>query len=685
MRSWLPWVLGLCLTGSSPSDAEVVRVQVDSRDAVLAGKEFGRYGPYELLQGHLDLAFDPANPMNDAIVDLSLAPRNGAGWVEAQADLVVLKPVDPKRGRRVALVEVSNRGGKFSPRYFNRATLGDLDPHSAEAFGDALLMRQGLTVIWVGWQFDVPADPGRLRLRVPRARQPNGDPIRGLVRSDWVVDEATASLPLSHRNHLPYAAVAPESPANVLTVRGGREAPRRVVPREQWRFAREAAGEVVPDPTQLYMSSGFEAGKIYELVYEATDPAIVGLGLATIRDVIAYAKYDPAALFPVDHGLAAGVSQTGRFLRHFLYQGFNRDERGRRAYDGLMVITAGAGRGSFNHRFGQPSRDAHRYSAFFYPTDLFPFSSRTQFDPAQWSSDGLLAHLDPAAAPKTFYVNTGYEYWGRGASLIHTTVDGSADVEPLRNERIYHLASGQHFVGRSFPPTNENRMESSRVFRGNPLDFSGNYRALLVRLLEWVVDGAEPPESAYPRLDSGTLVGLAELKWPAIPGLDAPEAAHVAYRADYGPRWFQGIVDVQPPRLGEAFSTKVSQVDELGNEVAGVRNVELRVPVATYAPWNLRFGAPGGAEELTDFRGTLAPLPPTESDRARTEDPRPSIEALYDGREDFLARVGAAARSLVEEGLLLEDDVDRVIERNAGYWDWIMGTVERRKVASATW
>ena len=617
--------LAALLVFAQPLRAGVLRVDVETRTVLLGGQAFGEHGPYERLTGRILFGFDPANPMNARIVDLTRAPRNADGLVEAWANFVVLQPVDPARGRGVALVEVSNRGGMFSPRYFNRARTATLAPDDPDAFGDALLMRLGLTVLWVGWQFDVPERAGVLRLHVPHAENPDGTPIAGLVRSDWTVDEAVTTLALSHRNHRPYPVAAFDDPANVLTVRDGRDHPRTVVPRHRWRFAREAGGTVAPDSAHVYLEGGFEAGRIYELVYRAESPAVVGLGLAALRDVIAYAKNDPASLFPVRAGLAVGVSQTGRLLRHFLYQGFNTDERGRKAYDGMMVITAGAGRGSFNHRFAQPSRDAHRYSAFFYPTDLFPFTTATQRDGDR--SDGLLAHLyRPDHAPKLFFVNTGYEYWGRAASLIHTTPDGAADVEPGVGERIYHLAGGQHFVW-SFPPRPQMRLGEARAWRGDPLDYSGTYRALL-----------------------GTI--------------------HVAYRADYGPRWPEGIIDLQPPYLGTPYPALVAQVDALGNERAGVRNVELTVPLATYAPWNLRHGFPGGTDELTDFFGTFIPLPRTEAERAHTGDPRPSIEALYAGRDDYLARVRAAVDALIAAGLLLPDDRDHVVSRATAYWDW---------------
>jgi hypothetical protein len=651
------------------ADAEVVRVEVRDRQDVLDGRSLGEAGAYEKLQGEIHFAFDPTNRFNARIVDLEKAPRNRDGRVEARANFMVLRPRNASPSSGVGLVEVSNRGGKASLGYFNRATRS-LDPIAEEEYGDALLLRQGLTVIWVGWQFDVPRREGLLRLHVPTVK--NGrKTIEGLVRSDWVVDETVTTLALGHRDHVPYPLLETRHRDHVLTVRSGRLEPRHVVPRDQWRFAREENGDVVPDTEHIYMTSGFQAGKIYELVYRAKDPSVVGLGPAAIRDVISYAKYDEESLFPVDKGVAWGVSQTGRFLRYFLYKGFNTDEKGRKAYDGLLIHTAGAGRGSFNHRFGQPSRDAHHYSAFFYPTDIFPFTSWAQRDPETGRTDGLFAHtFDPSHLPKVFYSNSGYEYWGRAASLIHTTVDSSADVPPFPNERIYHLGSGQHYVGR-FPPAPEDRLEGSGAYRGNPLDFLVTLRSLLVSLVEWVEDGVEPPPSAYPTIRAGTLVPIEGVRFPRIPGVGFPEVIHEAYRADYGPRWDEGIVDTQPPRLGKPFRPLVSQVDELGNEMGGARGLEVLAPLGTYAPWNLRTGRPGGEHELSNFIGTYIPLPRTEEERRRTEDPRPSIESLYPTRQDYLGAAALAAADLVEKRLLLPEDVLRVLKRAEANWDWI--------------
>jgi hypothetical protein len=476
--------------------------------------------------------------------------------VEASADFMVLRPRRPPARGSTALLEVSNRGGKALLPYFTRAAWS-LDPTRGDDLGDGLLTRLSLTLIWIGWQFDVPREPGLLRLHAPVARA-DGRAIEGLVRSDWTIERPTTTLSLAHRDHIGYPVIDPLHPDNVLTVRSARLGPREIVPRERWRFARQDGDRVVDDPTHVYLASGFQPGRLYELVYRAQDPVVVGIGLAAVRDIVSWARYEPRAEFPVTTALAFGVSQSGRFLRHFLYQGFNTDEAGRKVFDGMLIHTAGAGRGSFNHRFAQPSRDAHRFSAFFYPTDIFPFTTRVQTDPVTGATDGLLGPGagPPEHRPKIFFTNTGYEYWGRAASLIHTSVDGRADVPPLPTERVYHLAGGQHFVG-GFPPRSSAR--AGAAFRDNPLDFLPTMRALLVRLLGWVVDDRVPPPSAVPTLADGTLVPLDAVRLPKIPDLRLPTVIHQAHRVDYGAQWGGGVITREPPAVGAAFPALVSQ------------------------------------------------------------------------------------------------------------------------------
>ncbi|HEU4563510.1 MAG TPA: alpha/beta hydrolase domain-containing protein [Gemmatimonadaceae bacterium] len=666
-----------------PALARVVRVEVDSTRDIAGGAPFGAAGAYERLVGRVFFAFDPANPHDRRIVDLDLAPRNARGEVEAWAEFVMLRPKDPARASGVTLVDVVNRGN-MTVGVFHLNARRNLPPDSAGFYGDALLLRQGLTIVMLGWQWDILPGPGPLHFHAPVAGD-SANPITGLVRSDVTVDAPTRTIALGHRvgnaQALGYPVADPDDSTSELTARDGPLAPRAVVPRAAWRFAREESdGSVVDDPRSVYMAAGFEPGKIYEVIYRARDPYVVGTGLAAVRDVISYLKYDPASIAPTRWGIAYGVSQTGRFLRHFLYQGFNTDEAGRPAFDGIFAHTAGAGRGSFNHRFAQPSRDAQPYSTFFYPTDLFPFTSSTERDPAIGAHDGLRTHLSQGARqPKVFYVDGGYEYWGRAASLTHTSVDGTRDISFPPTERRYVVASAQHSSPASFPPPDAARIAAAdsaapgaAAWRGDPLDQRLALRALLVALVEWVKDGREPPASAYPTLEREQLVAPDAARFPAIPGVALARIPYRPYRLDFGARWREGIIDLEPPAVGAPYTVLVPRVDSLGNDLGGIRSVELRAPLATYFPWQLRLAAPAATDRLTSFQGTFVPLPRTEAERARAGDPRPSIERLYGSRDAYLARVAAATRELVAQRFMLAEDTAAARARMAATWDWIM-------------
>lgn len=647
------WVAFGILICAADAAARVESLQVQQRQTVLNGRHFNAAGPYEQLSGEVVFSFDPDHPANQIITDIGAAPRNAAGRVEARANWMMMRPVAAPANSAI-LLEVSNRGSKAALGYFNAGTFSD-DPQSDADYGDGFLMRHGFTVLWVGWQFDVPAEGNRLRLQVPRATA-GAATISGLVRADWVVDEAAARLHLGHRGHIPYEPLDPGDARNRLTERDSRDGIRRVIPRNDWHF----------DRGYINHRDGFRPGKIYELVYVSGDPAVAGLGLAAVRDFASHFKFEDAlsAGWPM---LGFGVSQTGRFLRHFLYQGFNVDEQGRRVFDGLLIHSAGAGRGSFNHRFAQPSRDGHAYSSFFYPTDLYPFSGRAQRDAMTGQMQGLLP-ADAELRPKVMYVNTGYEYWGRAASLVHTDPAGERDVQLLPEERFYHLASTQHFPLplAALRPTASTGVE---VFHGNPIDFLVNLRALLINLRAWV-NGAEPPANRHPLINRGTLISVDDYRFPALPGLASPRSPHAARRLEFGPRWPRGIIDKQPPDRGAAFPPRVPQVDGLGNELGGVRNVELRVPLGTYMPWLLRQGEAGGNGELTDFYGSFAPFPRNDLERASRHDPRPAVTMLYEDRSAYLREVAIAIDELVAAGYLLEEDRSRVTANAVALWEW---------------
>jgi hypothetical protein len=665
-------LLGGALLAAAPAWARVVRVEVVSRADLLGGKSFGLAGPYEKLSGKMFFAVSPENSHDRAIVDLGLAPRNAAGEVEFSADFYILKPKDPARSSGTLLLEVSNRGGKGILALMNRAR-GSTDPSTAEEIGDGFLMRRGATVAWVGWQWDVREAPGLVRLQAPAAKE-NGRAITGLVRADFVVDEAVFAHPLGHLllgtiGGTGYAAAEPDDPRNVLTERDSPLAPRRVVPRKRWRFAREEAGKPLADDRSIRLEGGFQPGKIYEVVYVAKDPVVAGLGLAAIRDAGSYFKRDPQAVATARRVYGLGISQSGRFLRHLLEQGFNADEQGRQVFDGLFIHVAGAGVGSFNHRFAQPSRDAQPASTLFYPTDLFPFTDLPETDPESGRTAGL---LDKARAegvvPKIFATNTSYEYWSRAASLITTTPDGKSDAAIPEEVRVYYLAGLQHFTP-PFPPVAGPYRGLRAIHPQNPNPIAWLWRVFFDDMDAWVRDATAPPDSRYPRVADGTLTSVAALNFPAIAGLAHPAQAHEAFRLDYGPRWKDGIVSLEPPRLGKPFTTLVPKVDADGNDVSGVRIPEMSVPVATYTGWNLRDPKTGFAGERVSFAGSYVPLARTRADRERISDPRPSLEERYGSRERYLGLYGEAALRQVRERLLLPEDLPDVLARGAAEWD----------------
>jgi hypothetical protein len=678
-RLWPVLLAVWAIVAAGRADARVVRVVVDSRQLVAGGQPLGAAGPCERIVGRVFYAFDPGNPHDRQIVDLALAPRNERGEVEAWGDFVIVRPADPARRSGLTVVDVTNRGGQTT-FVFNLGARRDASPDSAEFYGDAFLLARGITVAAIGWQFDVPPEAAALLHFTPPQAGTPANPVTGLVRSDVTIDQLTRTMSLGHgvgaSRAVGYPVADPADTANVLTVRDGPTSERRVVPRATWRFAREdAGGAVVDDPRSVYLADGFQPGRIYELVYRATGAVVVGTGLAAVRDFASYLKYDETSIAPTRYAVAYGVSQTGRFLRHFLHEGFNADEQGRKAFDGVFSHTAGAGRGSFNHRFAQPSRDAQPYSTFFYPTDVFPFTSIEEFDPETGARGALLGEtVDKASLPKVFYVDGGYEYWGRAASLAHVTVDGRADIAFTTAERRYVIASAQHSSPAAFPPAASARVAGQPAYRGDVLDQRLALRALMAALADWVTRGAAPPPSSYPTLARRELVPSSAVRFPTIPGVAMARVPGQPYRVDYGPRWAQGIVDTEPPRLGTPYTVLVPAVDAFGNDAAGIRSIELRVPLATYFPWQLRTGQAAGADRLVSFAGTFVPLPRTEADRRASGDSRPSIARLYPTRDAFLHQVDRAAAAMVRERVLLPGDVAAARQRMAATWDWIAST-----------
>jgi hypothetical protein len=654
-------VLALSLLPSA-AEARVVRVTIDRREPVLGGQPFGLAGPYETLVGTVEFALDPELGQNQAIVDLAKAPRDGRGEVVFTADLFLLKPVDVRRGNGRLYYEVPNRGGKGILRRLQYAESA-LFPRAPAEFGDGWLMRQGFSIAWMGWQWDVPEGPGLLRLRAPVATD-HGKAITGLVRAVVIVNERTAEAPLGDQGHQAYRPSDPDGPDSRLFVRDQELAPPRLVPRTSWRFVSDS---------KVALDGGFDPGRIYEVVYRGRDPRVVGCSLAATRDLVSFLKNDSGEGNPlagVRLAIGHGISQSGRFLRHFLYQGFNEDEQGRRVFDGLFVEVAGAGRGSFNHRFAQASRDGHQHWNVLYPTDVFPFTDAVETDPETGEKGGLLDRATATGTvPRLFHVVTSYEYWNRAASLMHTDPTGQRDVPLPDTSRLYLIASARHGVG-SLPPAEGGSPGNDGLFAANPNDFRPALRALVRALDSWVAEGVLPPASLYPRIADGTLVLPQKAGWPAVPGARFPLVRLEPARADRGPDWARGVITVEPPRLGRVFPTLVPAVDADGNDRAGLRLPEIAVPLASQTGWSWRHPKAGAPDALVAYLGSYLPFAWTKAERAAQGDPRPSVEERYRGRTDYLGRVAEAALSLVRERLLLPEDVPVVLERAADHWDW---------------
>jgi Alpha/beta hydrolase domain len=669
MRLRLICACVIFLTAVSSLFARVTRVEITSRTDILNGKSFGDSGAYERITGRVYFSLPITNLHNQRIVDLSRAVNLENGEVEFSSDFVAIHPKDPNKGNGSMLLEIPNRGHS---RIIALVDGGDWDI-SANA-GDAWLLRNGFTIVSLGWQWDA-AGADALRFFAPIAKE-NGNTITGLLRGDLMLSKETDEIPLGHLilgniGGMEYPVAAPDDPRNVLTVRDSRNAKRTEIPRTAWKFAHTVDGKLTASDRFIHFNDGFQPGKLYEYVYVVKDPVVAGGGFAAIRDFASYAKHDASAIVHVKRVYGEGISQNGRFLRDFLYEGFNADEDGRIALDGVLAHVAGAGRGSFNYRFAQPSRDAQPTSSVFFPTDIFPFTDDPETDPLTGETAGLLdrAKADKVV-PKIFLSNTSYEYWGRACALIHITPDGKHDARISDNVRIYHFTGLQHFSG-PFPPE-KGKWDLYGQQPQSSLPVKYFWRAMIANMDAWVRSDTSPPPSSYPKIAEGTLVPLTDYALPAIPGVSLPHEASEGQRLDFGPNWHDGILGIQPPHVGVFFPVLVPQVDADGNERDGVRLPEITVPLATYTGWNLRDPSIGAPGERVSFEASYLPFPKTAGERQKNNDPRKSIAERYSGREEYLARYARAVDGLVRQRWILPEDRDRVL--SSGLQEWAEAT-----------
>ncbi len=571
---------------------------------------------YEKLTGIAHLEIDPADAANRGIVDLDLAPRDARGLVRYDVDLQILRPRDPARARRIMLYDVVNRGMKVISVLTGKAGGGEAD----------MLMRQGFTVVWSGWQGDI-ADPALIGARFPTVSGADG-PVTGRIATDTVFDDLT-----TRSIHLPYPAATLDQSDARLTVRQRSDDAERPVPADHWRY-NDARAVTVDRPADM------DAGAIYRFSYVARDPRVMGLGFAAVRDLVAFLRHGSAADGNVladiafDSSIGVGISQSGRYLRDFLWQGFNRDLAGRRVFDGVIPLIPGGRRTFTNVRFAEPGRFSRQHEDHDVPGFDFPFAYSTLRDPATGRTDGILARCEAdGTCPKIFHIDTSGEFWQAGASLVGTG-GTDRDIAFPANVRAYMIAGGAHAIGMALPFCQS---------PANTLDYTPLVRSLVVAMVDWVDSGKAPPPSRWPRLDKGELRALDDLQTPDLTPI--------------GMAWPRVLNrPIAPPRT-KGWPVQVPIVDSDGNDLPGIRLPQIAVPTATHLPWNIRAKghAPG---DLCFVFG--ADLLFAKDAASRGADPRRSLAERYPG-DSRAIRVRESVEALRRDRFLLDADADAML------------------------
>ena len=619
------YLLAVVVGGASlaqPVEAPAVRVErfeLRSRSDAFGGASFGTVGAYERVDAVAHVTLDPAHAANRSIADLALAPRDAAGRVAYDTDVTILRPKDAAASNRALLFEVVNRGNRLALGVLNDAPRGaGLDDRAGA--GNGFVFEQGYTLVWAGWQADV-AGTGLMSARFPIARE-NGTAITGRVQVEVVFDHTDQP----GRIALPYPAASLDAAQATLTVRPRQPDAPRALPASAFRFSGERTLEVT-------RPADMDAGAIYELVYLARDPVVTGIGFAATRDVVSFLRREAADASGVpnplagqiDRALAIGFSQSGRYLRDWLWQGFHVDAEGRPVFDGVLPYIAGARKTWTNARWAQPGRFSRQHEEHRVAGNQFPFTYAVTTDPVTGTRDGILARCEATkTCPKLMHVDTSAEFWQAGASLVGT--DGAGhDIAFPENVRAYMLAGAAHAPGMVSPACE---------LPPNPITYGAIARALLVAMERWVRSASEPPASVWPHLGRGELV--------KAPG-SAPRPNPVE-QIDYA--------RVPPVVTGTGWRVLVPTVDSEGNDLPGIALHSLQEKRGAYLGWNVRKDGFAHGELCFLFGGFRDHAPRSSLFRATRETRRgvDQVEALRDlqGEQLFLEKdANALATSIL--------------------------------------
>ena len=664
---WLPILaIGALFATAAvqPCEARVVKFVVENSASYLGGANWGNTGPYVLLTGTAYMEVDPRDPHDRVIVDIDNAPRNAKGLVEFSTPFLVLKPADMSRGNNKIFYAVNNRGNSLEG-LLTATTTAQVAVTDAGA-----AMERGYTIVDAGWEGDLIPTASQLGAKLPIATRQNGKPITGVMRYEYY-DRADGTFTTNLEGtpgFQSYPAANTDTSHALLTVRAEENGKRVRIPSDQWAFGTCPTGKpsLVPDAVDLCYFPGFDNTKIYELIYEAKNPIVLGLGFAATRDVASFLRRATCDDFgnpnPLGTGIrrayGAGGSQTGGFLRDYIYLGFNEDEHYRKVFDGIIPWIAGTDRVFINVRFADPNAYSEQDHQHDYLQDSYPpFTYAVTTDPLSGIHDGILKR--PGSDPVVMQVDTESEFWQLHDSL--NIVNGlGRPVSVPDNVRLYFVGNTAHgFVRGGFLSP----VPGSSTLCADPTPASGigweTLRASLINLDNWADKGIAPPPSNYPSITNDTLVGLVEgaAAFPHIPGFSYPTVLNTYELLHFGPFFnsLGGALTIVPPRLGPDYVILIPKTNRLGLQLAGVHSIDARVPLGTSTGWNIRQAAHRGPN-LCSLTGSYFPFATTKAERRANGDPRPSLQELYGSHAGFVEEVKEAAHQLVAERFLLLED-----------------------------
>ncbi|RCK51658.1 hypothetical protein TH25_08170 [Thalassospira profundimaris] len=617
---------------ATPGDAmaRVTGFDITSKSTAFEGMPFPKIGTYDRIDATATFAIDPKSPRVANIVDIDKVPLNDKGEIVFSTEVSILQPTDAAQKSGLLFYEVPNRGRNLSFMMLNRSGSSDI-PNKAGDSGDGFLMLRGDTVVWSGWQSDLPASAINLNLPVLRD-------ITGPAREQFIFDKQGTS----GKGTLTYPAADMDPAKATLTVRQNENDPRTTPAGLSFKY-------ISPTEIEITRPASMDAGAIYDFVYPAKNPVPQGLAFVATRDMMSFLRGNPGhdakdPLTGITHTLGLGISQSGRFLRDFIYQGFNEDETGAKVFDGAMPHIAGSRKTFTNYRFAQPGRYSRQHEDHDYPGDQFPFTYAQTTDPLTGKTDSILDACNKTnTCPKIMHSDTSTEFWQARAALVSTSPTGEPLTMP-ENVRLYFLEGAPHFNSWA----TESKMDPVCRYPTNPLSVAPIMRALYNDMVDWITTGKTPPASRYPSLADGSLIPLADFKMPKL-GNTAPVPAYNLLQ----------VMDhsVVPPKRGAAYPAYVPPVDANGNPTGGVALPYVAAPLGTYAGWNLRNDgyAPG---ELCSLTGLFVPF-----ENNASGDGRKSMGQHYASKADYLQDVRTASENLVSQGLMLRGDIDYVMEK----------------------